>query len=878
MKSTHLPPGTHIGDYVVRATLGAGGMGTVYEVAHAETGGIYALKALSATSGATGVDRFLREGEAQARVDGHPNIVRVHSLSANRGLLCLIMDLAPGGDLSSRLSQNGPLPEAEAVEIARQLALGLAHAHACGVLHRDLKPANVLFDAQGIPQLVDFGLAFVSGAETLTQTGAVMGTPAFMAPEQATARERVGPAADVYGLGAVLYTMLCDRPPFEKGSVLATLNALVTQEPIPPSRFKPGLDPALEAICLRCMAKRPEDRYPSASALAETLAAYTRGGRGTPAKIGRGLAVVLLIFAAAVLLFTITHPGDQEATVEGVATNTPPLDTEQGLSPVAPPLEPPPSWYLEIPTEKRPHLPLPAEVEFGAEEREYVNVKDDSVLVWVSPGAFVLGSNASKNEKPVQRQRVPEGYFVGKYEVTWKQYRAFCEETRRELHEPLVPANRNHPVHAVTWYDAEAYCTWAGLRLPTGAEWEYAARGGDGRLIPWAKGFDLISLNRGGDATDDEFSSHCNLTGDADGYATTSPVNRFVNGASPSGCLGMAGNVSEWVADVWVASHSPDEVPRDGVYSARGGNWKKHRSGCRVTHRTPLGGSDRQSTLGFRVSRSHAPAPLEPPAWLRDSPDHGRPPLPLPPGIEFGSVPWEYRSRSDGSVLVWIPPGEFTMGSEHSYRSQERPSQRRQVRAGFFMGKYEVSWAQFLDFLEKTGKPKPEQDRPPGTHPVTNISWRDATEYCGWAGLRLPNETEWEYAARGQKDDRDFTWTNAIRSGPMGTTPSEVDPEFELYCNTGGEADRFPGTNPVDAFPLGASPFGCLGMNGNVSEFTSGPWTDTLAPDAIPRHGRHAYRGGHFDIPAARARITRRKPTVPVQRAPFVGFRVARSP
>jgi len=198
------------------------------------------------------------------------------------------MDVAPGGDLSARIRRE-PLPPREAAEIARSLAAGLGHAHAQGVLHRDLKPANVLFDDQGAPRLTDFGLARIAGAEDLTQTGQILGTPAYMAPEQASAGA-VDERTDVYGLGAILFATLTGRAPFVGPSVLALL-ASVSEGGAPPVRsLNSEVPEALGRICDRCLERSPSDRYPSARALEESLDAYLCG-RFEIGSRGRSLAL-----------------------------------------------------------------------------------------------------------------------------------------------------------------------------------------------------------------------------------------------------------------------------------------------------------------------------------------------------------------------------------------------------------------------------------------------------------------------------------------------------------------------------------------------------------------------------------------------------------
>ncbi|MBX3470645.1 MAG: serine/threonine protein kinase [Planctomycetes bacterium] len=264
-----------IGPYRVLRRLGAGGMGTVFLVDDPATGARRALKALPAGAPLDARLRFRREGEAMARVDDHPAVVRVHSAGEADGRAYLLMDAVTGGDLHARLAR-GPLPPDEVLRLGRTLARGLAHVHARGVLHRDLKPHNVLFDEAGAPRLVDFGLAQVAQAERLTATGTLLGTPAYMAPEQADARA-TDERTDVHGLGAVLYHALTGRPPFQGGSPVAVLAQVLEQEPAPPSSLVPGVPPALEQVVLRALAKAPAARFASASALADALDAAAAG-------------------------------------------------------------------------------------------------------------------------------------------------------------------------------------------------------------------------------------------------------------------------------------------------------------------------------------------------------------------------------------------------------------------------------------------------------------------------------------------------------------------------------------------------------------------------------------------------------------------------
>ncbi len=296
--SEHRPPslvGRRIGPYVIRAELGHGGMGAVYRVRHAETRAQYALKVFfrRPTRGdpiqATLEARFRREAQILARIDGHPNIIRVFSFGAERDLLFCVMELVVGSDLAGHL-EKGPMAPKRAARIVAACARATHHVHRFGVYHRDIKPSNILMDDAGNPRILDFGLALDDQAARLTASDLTVGTPVFMAPEQINpklAGAEIGPYTDVYGLGGTLYTCLAARLPFEGADSRTTMTRVLSTPPIPPSRHVPNVPPALEAICLRAMEKRPSDRPPTAEALAEELERWLRGDEVVSRRPGR---------------------------------------------------------------------------------------------------------------------------------------------------------------------------------------------------------------------------------------------------------------------------------------------------------------------------------------------------------------------------------------------------------------------------------------------------------------------------------------------------------------------------------------------------------------------------------------------------------------
>jgi len=268
-----IPPG-----YESLGVLGRGGMGVVYKARDRKLNRVVALKMILAGAHASDNDlrRFAAEAEAVAGLR-HPNIVPLFEAGTHDGLPFFTLEYVEGGSLGQRV-KDGPLPAADAARLVEQVARGVAYAHAHGVIHRDLKPDNVLIALDGTAKVTDFGLANrVAEADGPTRTGAVMGTPSYMAPEQAAGRGDVGPAADVYALGAVLYRLVAGRPPFQAATPLDTILQVLSAEAVPPSRLAPGLAADLETICLKCLQKAPAARYPSADALADDLARFLRG-------------------------------------------------------------------------------------------------------------------------------------------------------------------------------------------------------------------------------------------------------------------------------------------------------------------------------------------------------------------------------------------------------------------------------------------------------------------------------------------------------------------------------------------------------------------------------------------------------------------------
>jgi tRNA A-37 threonylcarbamoyl transferase component Bud32 len=265
------------GDYELLEEIARGGMGVVYKARQTRLNRIVALKMILAgqLASAADIQRFYTEAEAAANLE-HPGIVPIDEIAQHEGQHYFSMALVEGRALAEVIKE-GPLPAREAARIVRAVALAVQHAHERGIIHRDLKPQNVLLDRQGQPKVTDFGLAKKSGDSQLTASGAIVGTPSYMPPEQAAGHKTVGPAADVYSLGAILYSLLTGYPPFQAPTTMDTLLLVLEQEPVPPRRHNPQVPVDLETICLKCLQKQPGQRYTSALALADDLGRWLEG-------------------------------------------------------------------------------------------------------------------------------------------------------------------------------------------------------------------------------------------------------------------------------------------------------------------------------------------------------------------------------------------------------------------------------------------------------------------------------------------------------------------------------------------------------------------------------------------------------------------------
>jgi serine/threonine protein kinase len=331
----------YFGQYELLSEIARGGMGIVYRARQRNLNRIVALKMIlsGAIAAPEDVKRFYTEAEAAASLE-HSNIVPIYEIGEHEGQHFFSMALVDGKSLAEPL-KNGPLGAKEAAEIMSKVSDAIDYAHSKGIIHRDIKPANILIDAKGEPKITDFGLARIDeGDSILTRTGLILGTPSFMPPEQASGKVRdIGAHSDVYSIGATLYCLLTGQAAFQGSSPLETLNMVLNEPAKEPRSIVPSIPKDLQTICMKCLEKKPQDRYPSAGAVSKDLHCFLNGEPITarppspmiklrywikkhPKLISRTFAALAsLLFVAMMFLWWKSEQGKMEAEINAAVAS-----------------------------------------------------------------------------------------------------------------------------------------------------------------------------------------------------------------------------------------------------------------------------------------------------------------------------------------------------------------------------------------------------------------------------------------------------------------------------------------------------------------------------------------------------------------------------
>lgn len=600
VSDTHVAlPFAKLGHYQILAPLGGGGMGEVYRAYEPALDRHVAVKVIRSAYAADEqfVRRFQREATSAGKLS-HPHVVTVHYVGHEHDIHFLAMQLVEGSSLADVLRKEGRLPEATALEIARQCLTGLAAAHRAGIVHRDIKPGNILLEeATGRVLIADFGLAHVHGGSHVTSANVVVGTPSFLAPEICLGKP-ASPQSDLYSVGVMLFQMLAGRVPFKAETASALLYLHVHESP-PLDELPPETSPATVRLVANLLAKAPQDRYATAeeaAAEAERCLQNTSSPGTAPpaARPVSPLALALAFFAVVALTAVAVAAALSQRNRDALRTEP----GRQTAEPVASPSPPPAPRSQKSWTD--PQLVNSLEMKF----------------VRIEGGRFTMGSELAPDvlmakynkehfqivsEFPPHEVTVTTPFYLSTCEVTQAQFEQVMGFNPSEFPEDGAP-RENLPVDNVSWRGAEEFCqrlselaaerqAGRSYRLPYEAEWEYAYRAGrtttDG--LPFAA-----------DAAARQGWLHDNSQLRTHAVATLAP--------NPWGLYDMAGNVAEWCQDRFARDYYEQSPQRDpqgpavGLHRVvRGAHWGDTAFACRAAYRSSTHSAGSDWHIGFRV-------------------------------------------------------------------------------------------------------------------------------------------------------------------------------------------------------------------------------------------------------------------------------------
>ncbi len=604
------------GKYEIQTLLGLGGMGGVFRARHTFINNEVAIKLINPklASHEEIVERFLREARAAAAID-HPNAVKVTDFGRADGMLYLVMEYVPGYNLTQLIRKKGTLSASTTANIMSQICAALDDAHSKKIIHRDLKPDNVMIKVdrskKHIVKVFDFGIAkmIIEGKQdnSITRAGTIVGTVNYMSPEQCRGEGTIDLRSDIYSLGVVAFEMLTGRLPFTAPTPTGLAVKHIVEPPPSLCSIIPEIPESVDKVVLRALSKEPRDRYSSAGEFANELlqAAHSEGlyDQDTEFPAVSGIST-----------------GDYNKppkTIGANAVSSTQLNTQETITQKQNPV-----WlypllgivlliflagggYFAV-NKFFTKAPAPP----GSQE----NDKRFTGMLLIKGGWTKMGSeDGQEDERPIHDVQI-DSFYMDVTPVTNSQFQQFVNETKHitdaekaseeyDWQRYASSDRADHPVICISWNDAVAYAKWADKRLPTEAEWEYAARGGlIGERYPWGK---------------DDAPKHANFgNSDLAGASLIEEVplpTKPVKAYPPNGygLYGMAGNVWQWCSDWHEKTYyfnSPETNPQGPTKGKakvlRGGSWYTDVSKIRVSARNSDTSDGRQYDFGFRCAKS----------------------------------------------------------------------------------------------------------------------------------------------------------------------------------------------------------------------------------------------------------------------------------
>ena len=552
------------GRYEIIELLGRGGMSSVFKANDPNLQRTVAVKIIHPhlSENPEFIKRFEQEAAAVAKLR-HPNIMQVHDFNHDNGVYYIIFEYIAGQPLDEKLKSlkeaNIRMPVKDAVGFMIPLCDAVAYAHGRKMIHRDLKPSNVIIDLLNQPILLDFGIAKIIGGDHVhTATGATVGTASYMAPEQVLGEE-INHQADIYSLGIILYEMTAGHPPYEGNSPLTVMMKHVN-DPLPDIRLSNiNLPTAFSAVLSKALAKQTENRYESATEMANALRELDQQLATTSSTQSFGATSIEPIVNPT----PTPTPTTAETAVPEPTTYTQPEPATAVIPPTPDTAPVPTQPQAKVETAKKKNnlllyggigivllLILAAGAFFlsrggGAETA----VATSANMSQIPAGSFTVGTDLTGNGYSPELEVELASFWIDREEVTNAQYAAYLEDS--SIDPPATWSNgvppsgeEDHPVQGITWQMANDYCVAQGKRLPTETEWEVAARGEAEQLYPWGSSASAVPLPTSG----------------------TYPVGSNPANRSPYGVYDMTGNVWEWVDEPYTAVNGSEQVLRGGAY------------------------------------------------------------------------------------------------------------------------------------------------------------------------------------------------------------------------------------------------------------------------------------------------------------------------
>ncbi len=890
------------GRYRIVRVLGQGAMGTVYLAEDTQLKRQVALKTPHFDKDPTGelLERLYREARAAATLR-HPNICPVYDVGEIEGTHYISMAYIEGHPLSAFIRANKPQPERQVLIVVRKLAQALQEAHDLKVVHRDLKPANIMVDKRGEPLIMDFGLARHTRPDDdvrLTHSGTLVGTPAYMSPEQIDGDStKIGPLTDQYSLGVILFELLTGQLPF-RGSMMAVLGQIVTKEPPSPRGLRPDLDPRIEAVCLKMMAKKPEDRLPSLSAVADELAAILRNPGARPASSE---------IAASGLT---PNPAGGIAAASGAGS----------------------SKILKSPAVKSQLLK--SQVQKTLTAGDLTSLEELARKCWTR----------HDYDQVIQiAERIPEAKRSESLNSLLEKARAKTDEIafllvdieeavrledRRTALKKAEALLQIKPGHRRGLEIQERYSGVGSSGIVRLSPRHLAQAWNEGGWVPWSVvGFGLAVVGV--------------MSGVIIWWVNRTVI--IIDAKDPGITVAIKGQkafiTAEGTKKIVVEPGDQEiKVSYEGLETVtREFSLKKGDSKILIVKVGDKGllaylqneqAPDKAKTDVAQKGAAGASAENRPPKLAMIGATKGPRPASLAAPFESAAAQSARQKWADylqeaaeitnalGMKFVLIPPGEFLMGTpaDRFGSAQEKPQHRVRITRPYYLDTHEVTRGEFSQFVAATGyKTEAERDggraatfnakgdlhedqnagwKNPGfeqtdAHPVVIVSWNDATAFCRWlsekegATYRLPTEAEWEYACRAGTTTAYTTGSHVSDVFKAGNgLGQEFRDHFHQKSDDQRPNDGFVFTAPVGSFPPNS--FGLFDMHGNAWEWCQDWFGGSYSPETAvdptgPETGtKRVARGGGFDCGLS-ARSATRDSNVPTMRAANLGFRVARA-